>query len=271
MTARVALVTGATRGIGRVTAIELARRGFSVVVTGRTMKEGEGNLGSDELPEPVPGSIEKTVAEIEQTGGQALGVKLDLLDRSSIDAAFTAVAARFGRLDVLVNNAIYQGPDMMAPIAGMSMKSAEDSFAGTVINQIYVTQHAIGMMKGGGRIIFVTSLASVSAPNGVFGFLYGGGKAAFNRIPEFIDFEHRKDRILAFLVEPQFTMTDTMRARWGADADKIAPDFKPRAPEETARTIAWLALNPDAERHAGGALINAPDFFVQNGLDDRDG
>src|SRR5207244_2749782 len=55
---KVALITGATRGIGRVCALELARQGFAVVVTGRTLREGEGNVGSLEKPEPVPGSIE---------------------------------------------------------------------------------------------------------------------------------------------------------------------------------------------------------------------
>ena len=57
MTQKVAMVTGATRGIGRVVASELARRGFRVVVTGRTLREGEGNLGTADKPEWVPGSI----------------------------------------------------------------------------------------------------------------------------------------------------------------------------------------------------------------------
>ena len=142
----VALVTGATRGIGRVIALELAQRGFAVVVTGRTLKEGEGDLGAPGKPELVPGSIESTVAEIEAAGGRALGARLDLLDRASIDAAMAQTLATFGRLDVLVNNAVYQGPELMLPLAQFSMQAAEDNFLGTVINPVYLSRLAIGAM-----------------------------------------------------------------------------------------------------------------------------
>jgi len=268
LTGKVALVTGATRGIGRVTALELARRGFAVVVTGRTQREGDGDLGDAERPERVPGSIESTVAEIRNAGGDALGVRLDLLDRGSIDAAIDATLAQYGRIDVLFNNGVYQGPQLMLPIAEFSMQAAEDNFRGTVINQLYISSRAIEIMKklGHGRIIFIGSLAAVSPATGGFGFLYGAGKAAYNKIPEFIQFEHAKDGILAFLVEPQFTMTDTMRARWGDEAERIGADYPARRPEETAATVAWLASHPDAARFAGGAMINAPDFFVANGI-----
>jgi len=271
MTQKVALVTGATRGIGRVVSLELARRGFRVVVTGRTLREGEGNAGSADKPEWVPGSIEATVAEIRSGGGEALGVRLDLLDRASIDAAIDTTTDTFGRLDVLFNNGIYQGPELMLPIADFSMQAAEHSFRGIVINQVYVSRRAIAVMKpqGHGRIIFISALAAVATPNGGFGFLYGAAKAAYNRIHEFIHFEHAKDGILAFLVEPQFTMTDTMQARWGKQADQIGAGLPARRPEETAETVAWLALHPDAARFSGMPMINAPDFFAANAIDPR--
>ena len=68
---RTALVTGSTRGIGRATAIALARRGYDVAITGRTVKEGDASL---------PGSLESTVAAIEACGQRAVPVMLDLLD-----------------------------------------------------------------------------------------------------------------------------------------------------------------------------------------------
>lgn len=269
MTQKVAMVTGATRGIGRVVALELARRGFRVVVTGRTVREGEGNLGTADKPEWVPGSIEATVADIRSEGGEALGLPLDLLDRASIDAAIETTIDTYGRLDVLFNNGIYQGPELMLPIADFSMQAAEDSFRGIVINQVYISRRAIAVMKeqGHGRIIFISALAAVAAPNGGFGFLYGAAKAAYNRIHEFIHFEHAKDGILAFLVEPQFTMTDTMRARWGAQAEQIGSGLPARRPEETAATVAWLATHPSAARFSGAPMINAPDFFEANAID----
>ena len=263
---KVALVTGATRGIGKATALALAADGFAVVVTGRTVHAGQGSVGAGE---PVPGSIEETVAAIEAAGGSALGVRLDLLDRTSIDAALDATIARFGRLDVLVNNAIYQGPGMMDRITDFTMEQAEDNFAGTVINQIYISRQAIGHMVavGGGRIVFVTSGAAVAVPTPGEGLLYSAGKAALNRVPGFINLEHGPDGILAFLVEPQFTFTDSMEARWGSDAvATFGGGTSARRPEETARTIVWLARNPDAARFANGEMLNAPDFFKDNGI-----
>jgi len=259
---KVALVTGATRGIGRAIALELARHNFAVVVTGRTLAEGQG---------VAPGSIEGVVSAIHEGGGAALGVRLDLLDRSSIETAMAATMDRFGRLDVLVNNGIYQGPEMMLPVADFSMTAAEDNFRGMVVNQIYASRLAIAAMRrqGQGRLVFMGSLAATSAPNGHAGLLYAAGKAAFHRIPAYIHYEHAKDGILAFLVEPQFTMTDTLRARLGDQAEAIGAGFVARRPEETARTVAWLASHPDAARFAGGELINAPDFFIQSGVDPR--
>lgn len=269
---KVALVTGATRGIGKVTALALAAQGFAVVVTGRTLRAGQGAVGAGE---PVPGSIEETVAAIEAVGGAALGIRLDLLDRASIDAALDATIARFGRIDVLVNNAIYQGPGMMDPIADFTMQQAEDNFAGSVINQIYISRQAIAHMtrEGGGRIVFVTSGAAVMAPTAGEGLLYSAAKAALNRVPAFINLEHGQEGILAFLVEPQFTFTDSMEARWGSDAvSTIGGGYPARRPEETAETIAWLASNPDAGRFANGEMLNAPDFFAIHAVaDDRSG
>lgn len=89
-----------------------------------------------------------------------------------------------------------------------------------------------------------------------------------NRIPEFVEFEHRKDGILAFLIEPQFTMTDTLRALYGDAAEAIGANTWARHPNETAATIVWLADHPDAARFAGGnQMINAPDFFANNDID----
>lgn len=260
----VALVTGATRGIGRAAAVELGRQGFAVVVTGRTLREGEADAGIQ-----IPGSIESVVAEIVQSGGQALGVRLDLLDRDSIDAAIDTVLARFGRLDALFNNGLYQGPGLNDPILKFSMANAEDNFSGSVINQIYISRRAVEIMKplGGGRIIFISSLGASAEPNGVAGLLYSSAKAAYNRISAFLHFEHAADGILSFLIEPQFTLTDTLRANLGDQAEHIGAGLAPRRPEETARTVAWLASHPDAGRFAGGALINAPDFFTNNAIE----
>jgi NAD(P)-dependent dehydrogenase (short-subunit alcohol dehydrogenase family) len=267
---KVALVTGATRGIGRVIAEALGEAGFAVVVTGRTMAAGQGQ--HDGMGVPVAGSVEETVARIVEGGGVALGLRLDLLDRASIDSALAATVDRFGRLDVLVNNGIYQGPAVRQKVIEISMDEAERSIQGNFLNQFYLSQRALHIMlrQGGGRMLFMSTLSSVQPTVGSSGLFYNAPKAALNRIPDYINFEHGKDGISAFLIEPQFTMTDTLRAILGDDAEKVGFGLVPYDPIETARTVAWLAGHPDAPAYAGADIINAPEFFRDNGINPDD-
>jgi len=264
--AQVALVTGATRGIGRVIALALARAGFSVVVTGRTMTEGEGQHESTGLP--VPGSISATVAAIEETGGTAIGIRLDLLDRKSIDTAIAACLERFGRLDVLVANGIYQGPVVLQKMMEVDIAAAEQAAIGNFVNQFHLARAALAPMRaqGAGRMIFMTTLSSLIPTTGSSGLFYNGPKAAFNKIPDFINFEHGADGISAFLIEPRFTMTDTLRSVMGESAEDVGQGHAPYDPEDTAAATVWLAAHPDAPRYAGPDAINAPEFLREQGL-----
>ena len=92
---RVAVVTGSRRGIGRAMVLHLAREGASVVVTGKS------ETGSDKLP----GSIHTVAAEVEAAGGSALAVRVDVRHEDEVKAMVDATVERFGRLDILINNA----------------------------------------------------------------------------------------------------------------------------------------------------------------------
>src|SRR5437899_4125066 len=110
----VALVTGASRGIGKATAIALARAGFDVAIGARTVREGEGRDDSGRaVDRPMAGSLETTAALVETEGARALPVTMDLLDRPSLAEAVQRVVDEWGRIDVLVNNAIDTGPGSM--------------------------------------------------------------------------------------------------------------------------------------------------------------
>ena len=265
----VALVTGATRGIGRAIAIALGRAGFAVAVTGRTMAEGEGRMESMGGAS-VPGSVASTVAAIKEAGGEAMGGRLDLLDRASIDDAVAAVLDHWGRIDVLVNNGIYQGPVILQPMLEATVEDAERAVAGNFTNQFYLSCTVLKTMvaQGSGRMIFMSTLSSVqpAAQGGGVGLLYLAPKAAFNRIPDFINLEHGKDGISAFLIEPRFTLTDTMCAAIENAEETIGLGEVARDPDETARTVVWLASHPDARAYAGSDMINAPDFFAERGI-----
>ncbi len=111
---KVAFITGASRGIGRETALAFARAGFDVAISARTVEEGESTAHRlcDAQGVPLAGSLNSTAAAIRAMGRKALVVPMDLLDSASVLAAGQAVLAALGRIDVLINNAIYQGRDL---------------------------------------------------------------------------------------------------------------------------------------------------------------
>src|SRR5262245_29334379 len=116
MSRKVAFVTGASRGIGKACAVHLAPAGFDVAVTTRTVNEGEVREHSSTVrssnTKPLPGSLATTAALVEATGVRALALPADLLDRASLAAAATTVLERWGRVDVLVQNGRYIGPEI---------------------------------------------------------------------------------------------------------------------------------------------------------------
>ncbi|HVH18284.1 MAG TPA: SDR family NAD(P)-dependent oxidoreductase, partial [Myxococcota bacterium] len=100
---RVAIVTGASRGIGKGCALELAAAGAVVYLTGRSVREGDAAL---------PGTVGATAAEIAAAGGEAIAVACDHRDDAAVEALFARVDAERGRLDVLVNNAFLIPPEL---------------------------------------------------------------------------------------------------------------------------------------------------------------
>lgn len=271
---RVVLITGATRGIGRATAIEAARRGFSVVVTGRTLREGDGRIAAPGgAGTPVPGSIEATVEAVEASGGEAMGVALDILDRASIDAAVDTVLARWGRIDGLFNNAFCQSAAIMSPISALDADAAETAMRGMMINQLHVTQRVLEVMlrQQGGRIVFITSgagsmLCEWSLKDGGWGLLYAAGKAAFSKLAEFVDLEYRNQGIASFHIQPGLTITETMIAQFGAAAKQFGGGQPSYTAADTARTVAWMLDASEAPAFAGPKLHFAPTFFQDNGI-----
>ena len=140
---KIALVTGAGRGIGRAVATRLGQEGATVVLTARTA-----------------GQIEAGAAEIEQNGGQALAVAGDITDETFVRRLFSTIKKCFGRLDILVNNA---GIAPFGPIQEMEVDRFRAALEVNVVAVFACMQQAIRLMEesgAGGKIINVGSVRS---------------------------------------------------------------------------------------------------------------
>lgn len=250
--APVVLVTGARMGIGRATAVAFGEAGMRVALSSRAA------AGLDQ--EPLGGSLEEACAEVEAAGGAAFGVGLDLADRASVDRMLDAIAARWGPVDILVNNALCDQRAAQQLIEVMDFDAYETMIVGEVVNATYLTRQVLAQdPRRQVTVINVGSGAADAVPPvpGGFAFSYGANKAAFHRLAPFLHLEYRPERVRAFTLDPGPVRTERFVERVGDMPGSVAPDVP-------AAVIRWLALDADADAHLGGD-VHAPSIAKKKG------
>ncbi|MGB3682247.1 MAG: SDR family NAD(P)-dependent oxidoreductase [Rubrobacteraceae bacterium] len=168
---RVAIVTGASSGIGKATARALAARGAAVVLAARDEEK-----------------IRALEVEILASGGHALGIKTDVSDRGSVDALVARTIAEFGLLDVLVNNA---GVGLSGRVAELRAEDLRDVFEVNVVGALNCIQAALPHLGAGSRIINVSSVVGKRAIPKVGG--YCASKFALNALSDALRVETDRD------------------------------------------------------------------------------
>ena len=165
---KVAFITGASRGIGREAALAFARAGFDLAISARTLNEGEQHEHAlrDAAGAPLAGSLNGSADALRALGCRVLVVPMDLLDSDSALAACQAVLAEYGRIDVLINNAIYQGSDLNAGFMALQAETLERMFQGYILTPFLLTRAVAQHMvtRGSGVVINVTSGAGETDP-----------------------------------------------------------------------------------------------------------
>ena len=269
---RVVFITGASRGIGKACALELAAAGFRVAITARTVQEGEQREHSSTLRDsdlsPLPGSLNGTVELIEKEGGTAMAVPADLLDPPSLEAAVSSVLDRWGRIDVVVHNGRYIGPGHMdlfldTPIELLRKQMEGNFFAPLLINQLVLPQM---IERGDGIIVNITSGSAYGDPTkpagqGGWGMGYGTSKGAFHRVASFVAVELGDKGIRCFNVQPGLIATE----RIGQDMAKFGIENKGAPMEVMGKVVRWLCTDPEADEF-NGRNIEAQFFCHQRGL-----
>ena len=232
---KVALVTGASKGIGFAIAQKLARLGMSVLVAARDSSRGE-----------------QAAARIRQEGMDAQYLKLDVTEAVSVDDAVRTVNEKFSRLDILINNAEIAA-DTILPPSEASLDNIRKVFETNFFGVIAVTQAMLPLLRksAAGRIVNLTSgLASLSmqsdpgCPFRAFNILgYNSSKTALNAFTVSLANELRGTSIKVNAVSPGACRTD------------LNNNTGTRSPEEGAETPVWLATLPD-DGPTGGLFLD---------------
>ncbi len=272
--AKIAMVTGASRGIGKATALALAAAGFDMVLAARTVsatdRASENLLGAD--GKPLPGTLEETEAAVRALGRDAVSVPLDLLDYDSIDSAIAVARAKFGRIDVMVNNAIYQGPGLMADFLDSDFADLEKTFNGNVLAQAYIVRQLLPDMlaRKSGTIVNLTSAAGMTNPpmklaQGGWSFAHGATKAALHRMAGILALEYGDQGIQAYNLEPGLVASESMVAVLGEESELEKMGVTPAPVTVPAAVIRWLCTDVEASTF-NGKNIFAQDFCKERGL-----
>ena len=196
---KVAVVTGASKGIGAAIAKHLADEGASVVVNYASSKEG----------------AERVVGEITGKGGKALAVQANVAKKADIQRLFAQTRAAFDRLDVLVNNAgIYE----FAPLEEVTAEHFHRQFDLNVLGLILTTQEAVKHFGAdGGSIVNISSVASTSAP--ATASVYSATKAAVDAVTRSLAKELGPRKIRVNAINPGMVETEGVHAAGIAESD----------------------------------------------------
>jgi NAD(P)-dependent dehydrogenase (short-subunit alcohol dehydrogenase family) len=149
MANKVAVVTGASRGIGKQLGIDLARSGYDIVCTARSSSDSPGKL---------PGTIDETASLVEAQGARAMPVALDVRDEDAVQALAERVFGEWGRCDLLINNAAVAPPGLSLQEPVKRWKLAVD----VNVNGPFYFMHAFASRMDGGRVINISSGASLA-------------------------------------------------------------------------------------------------------------
>jgi NAD(P)-dependent dehydrogenase (short-subunit alcohol dehydrogenase family) len=198
-----------------------------------------------------------TAAEIEALGRRCLSLRMDLMERASVERVAEDALGTWGRVDVLVNNAIYQGPGTMDRILDLPLELAERCLVGDYLHPLLLMQLLLPQMleRGEGRVVNMLSEAAFTTPPapagaGGWGVAYAAAKAAFHRVTDMCHVEFGARGIWAFSIAPGLTLTESMRAT-GTDQVLVAAGHVPAPPEVAGEVAAWLGDDPEAAPYAG--------------------
>ncbi len=245
LSGKVAVVTGASKGIGASIALHLAQEGAAVVVNYAKSKDG----------------AERVVAQIQLAGGKAVAVQADVSKSADIERLFSTTQKTFGRLDILVNNAgIYE----FSPLENVTPDHFHRQFDLNVLGLLLTTQQGVQLMgKDGGSVINISSVAATRASANTS--VYSATKAAVDAVTKALAKELGPRGIRVNSINPGMVETEGVRAAGlnvGEFREKLeaeAPLHRIGQPEDVAPAAVYLASNDSS-------WITGETLFISGGI-----
>jgi NAD(P)-dependent dehydrogenase (short-subunit alcohol dehydrogenase family) len=261
---KVAVVTGASRGIGKGIALALAEEGMTVYITGRTVNEGDYYL---------PGTVGETARLCDERGGKGIAVPCDHGDDAAVAALFERVKREQGRLDILVNNAFVIPEDLLEP-KGFWEKSLSnwEMFEVGVKSNFVAAWHAAQIMvpQGSGLIVAISGYSAVTY---TYHVLFGASKTAVGRMSRDMAVELKPHNVASVTLWQGLTLTEKAKDNLAKVAAKMTSTItmqKGSSVEHPGRVIAALACDPEIMKRSGGEYITA-ELGDEYGVVDIDG
>jgi len=263
LSGKVAVVTGASRGIGKGIALVLAEQGATVYVTGRTVEAGS---------HPLPGTVGETARECDRRGGRGIAVRVDHARDQEIDALFDQITEEQGRLDILVNNAIAI-PDEIVQPGGFWEKPLDnwEMFDIGVRAAFVAARRAARIMvpQRSGLIVAMSGYVGVTY---TYSAIFGTTKAATDRMARDMAIELKPHNVASISLWQGFTYTELARKNL-ENVEGMAAQLNSAvgsSVEFPGRVIAALAADPELMSLSGATLI-APELAEKYGITDVDG
>jgi NAD(P)-dependent dehydrogenase (short-subunit alcohol dehydrogenase family) len=265
LSGRVAVVTGASRGVGKGIALALAEEGATVYVTGRTVTPGSY---------PLPGTVGETALEVDRRGGKGIAVQVDHADDEQVAALFDQVEKEQGRLDILVNNAFSLPEDLTEPQPFWQKPLSNWEMVDVGVRSNFVAAwHAARIMAPAKSGLIVATSGYVGVTY-TYGVVFGTCKSAVDRMARDMAVELKPYGVASLSMWLGLTLTERAERNLRRDptmtAQTVTNPQVGSSVEFPGRVIVALAGDPDVMRRSGGTCI-AAELAQEYGITDVDG